>query len=781
MKRLSALMLALTMVLSSVVFSAASDLPFTDVKESDYYYDAVDWAFNTTPQVTDGTSATTFSPNRTCTRGQVVTFLWRAAGEPEPSSTENPFTDVKESDYFFKPVLWAVEKGITDGTSPTTFSPKNTCRNSHILTFIYRAVGEPNKTGADIWWQDAYNWADSAGLLTGTYSGSYDINSDCPRANVVEYLYRYASPTESGAPEEKPETPKDPEVPEAPKDPELPKEPEVPETARPLEIILQSTGGKIDWNTRRLALAVVVDGGAAPYTYQWSAGSDQIPDSDSNILHVTTAGNFRCAVTDAKGDTVTSAQIPVELSDIQPLIVAEHPRDTAYINGTMENFPCELSAKGGLGREPYYYQWYIVPYDYTKIDSKTVSLVDKALLYDSALKLDPAWGSTAVEPVLNVKAINIPSDQYYSYTTEVINRGPGDPETIPGESWYNRRDAGYYCVITDSEGSSVTTDTAIVEWWTEFHAEKPKMIVDREVGEFRGSKLTRRVSTKIFMDIDYKEKTFKYQWYKDGSPLSEGAGENKIWESYVSVPLSDPGTYWVVINDDPSMKSDDFVYFITGQPEDSIFDPGQKTELSVSVGAPGAAPFTYQWQRTDISNHIDVLSVKKSPLGDYYIWDKTEDMISGKTRWDDVKGGDGDVLSTGTKGVYRCKITDANGNVNYSDPVFVSEKLHVTGHPDYQPQTGDMSVSWEGGLGAYRVSVQKYAGAWSDYTTLCGYYAGEGMPAHIGPQLDYNINTNVAVVDMNNSYWKSEKGVYRMVVRDLFTGEVVYSDSTEVK
>ena len=68
----------------------------------------------------------------------------------------------------------------------------------------------------------------------------------------------------------------------------------------------------------------------------------------------------------------------------------------------------------------------------------------------------------------------------------------------------------------------------------------------------------------LILNIYYKEKTVKYQWYKDGSPLSEGAGENKIWESYVSVPLSDPGTYWVVINDDPSMKSDDFVYFIPG-------------------------------------------------------------------------------------------------------------------------------------------------------------------------------------------------------------------------
>ncbi|MBQ6261636.1 MAG: InlB B-repeat-containing protein, partial [Firmicutes bacterium] len=114
-------------------------IPFTDVYKSDYYYDAVVWAFNAEPQVTDGTSPTTFSPKNTCTRGQVVTFLWRVMGCPEPKTKNNPFADVKESDWFYKPVLWAVEQGITDGTSPTTFSPKTTCKNSHILTFIWRA------------------------------------------------------------------------------------------------------------------------------------------------------------------------------------------------------------------------------------------------------------------------------------------------------------------------------------------------------------------------------------------------------------------------------------------------------------------------------------------------------------------------------------------------------------------------------------------------------------------------------------------------------------------
>ncbi|MBR0523237.1 MAG: S-layer homology domain-containing protein, partial [Firmicutes bacterium] len=168
---------------------AEKTIPFTDVAKSDYFYDSVVWAFNSDPQITDGTSATTFSPAKTCTRGQVVTFLWRTMGCPEPKNSKNPFTDVKESDYFYKPVLWAVENGITDGTSATTFSPASTCRNSHILTFIWRTVGKPGETGEGSWYSDALNWANKIGMLEGSYTGKYDVNADCPRANVVYYLY----------------------------------------------------------------------------------------------------------------------------------------------------------------------------------------------------------------------------------------------------------------------------------------------------------------------------------------------------------------------------------------------------------------------------------------------------------------------------------------------------------------------------------------------------------------------------------------------------------------
>ena len=109
---------------------------FTDVAEGEYYYDAVAWAVAN--KITAGTSATTFSPNDGCTRGQVVTFLWRSAGEPEPTSSTNPFKDVKADDYFYKAVLWAVEKGITMGTDKTHFSPDDTCTRAQVVTFMFR-------------------------------------------------------------------------------------------------------------------------------------------------------------------------------------------------------------------------------------------------------------------------------------------------------------------------------------------------------------------------------------------------------------------------------------------------------------------------------------------------------------------------------------------------------------------------------------------------------------------------------------------------------------------
>ena len=116
--------------------SFVKENPFIDVPSDSYYKDAVDWAEKN--GITGGVSADAFAPDRICTRAQAVTFLWRAAGSPEPEITELPFADVPMDSYYFKAVRWAVENGITRGTTDTVFSPDLTCSRSHIVTFLYR-------------------------------------------------------------------------------------------------------------------------------------------------------------------------------------------------------------------------------------------------------------------------------------------------------------------------------------------------------------------------------------------------------------------------------------------------------------------------------------------------------------------------------------------------------------------------------------------------------------------------------------------------------------------
>ncbi len=163
--------------------------PFKDVSESDWFYEPVLWAYYAEPQVTVGISATRFGPESTVTRGQTVTFLWRAMGEPEPSITQNPFVDVKESDYFYKAVLWAVENNITVGVDDTHFVPGQTCSTAHIITFLYRTL-KPGEGGPLFgWYEIAGAWAAEHSLLDKT-GLTVDPKVNCPRAAVVTFLYR---------------------------------------------------------------------------------------------------------------------------------------------------------------------------------------------------------------------------------------------------------------------------------------------------------------------------------------------------------------------------------------------------------------------------------------------------------------------------------------------------------------------------------------------------------------------------------------------------------------
>ena len=170
--------------------------PFADVSANSYYYDAVQWAVKN--GITGGTSATTFSPDAPCTRAQAVTFLWRAAGSPAPSSTEMPFADVPTDAYYYNAVLWAVENGITGGTSTTTFSPDAPCSRGQIVAFLWRSKQSPmvaaenpfmDVNAAD-YYHNAVLWAAENSITGGTGANTFSPDAPCTRAQIVTFLYR---------------------------------------------------------------------------------------------------------------------------------------------------------------------------------------------------------------------------------------------------------------------------------------------------------------------------------------------------------------------------------------------------------------------------------------------------------------------------------------------------------------------------------------------------------------------------------------------------------------
>ena len=170
--------------------------PFTDVPAGSYYEDAVIWAVD--KGITTGTSATTFNPNGICTRAQAVTFLWRAAGSPAAKSSAMPFADVKAGSYYETAVLWAVENGITKGTSDTMFSPDATCSRAQIVAFLWRSEKSPAAGTANpfadvkstAYYADAVLWAVKEDITKGTTSTTFSPNADCTRAQIVTFLYR---------------------------------------------------------------------------------------------------------------------------------------------------------------------------------------------------------------------------------------------------------------------------------------------------------------------------------------------------------------------------------------------------------------------------------------------------------------------------------------------------------------------------------------------------------------------------------------------------------------
>jgi len=209
MKKIFALFLSLIITATTLIFIAYAggiDLPiiefdnktkFLDVQTTDYFFDSVSWAVKNS--ITEGTTESTFSPEETCTRGQAVTFLWRANGKPKASNTTNPFVDVAQGEYYYDAVLWAVEEGITSGTSENTFEPETTVTREMFVTFLWRCEGEQwcnnESQFIDVFESDYYfnaiKWAIKMEVTTGVDETHFGVGEACLRCQTVTFLYRF--------------------------------------------------------------------------------------------------------------------------------------------------------------------------------------------------------------------------------------------------------------------------------------------------------------------------------------------------------------------------------------------------------------------------------------------------------------------------------------------------------------------------------------------------------------------------------------------------------------
>ena len=206
-RRLVVLMLVIVLLFTCMGVTAKANSQFEDVKPGKWYYKAVMWAVEN--GVASGTSETTFSPNAVCTRGQIVTFLWKAAGSPNVDDVENPFADVSKKKYYYKPVLWAYSNQITSGTSPTTFSPNAECTRGQIVSFLWKAreaqvvdVDRSSFTDVKIgkYYEKPVYWAVMNGITGGVTNTEFEPNTACTRAQAVGFIYKCFSGVTSNTP-----------------------------------------------------------------------------------------------------------------------------------------------------------------------------------------------------------------------------------------------------------------------------------------------------------------------------------------------------------------------------------------------------------------------------------------------------------------------------------------------------------------------------------------------------------------------------------------------------
>ena len=493
MKRILSLILALLLLCAALPAVSADEPtnPFTDVGEEDYFYIPVVWAVYN--DITTGTSDTTFSPEAPCTRAQVVTFLWRTAASPKPQAMDNPFTDVAAGAYYYEAVLWAVENGITTGTSATTFSPDAPCTRAQVVTFLHRAFGSaPEKSenpfkdiAKGAYYYDAVLWAVERGITTGTSATTFGPNATCSRAQIVTFLYRSLYATGS------------------------------------LNIVSQPKFFYMTAYTQNAYFDIEISGGVAPYIYQISVHMDdevrygeyKVTENTRCTLGCGLTGKFfeeykelyaYLTVQDSSGAMVTSKPIP-----LYPEFSVSGEPEYYSLTSDRETAEFTIDVKGGNGS--YTYQW-VVEYDEGKefyappkssksrTDTFRHELLDSDfgpdhVIYVYCIITDVNGGEIRTDRIMVRPKLGIvkqPTDQQVMWfgdaaRFEIEIRGgmpgfhydwyaiiDGEPMKIEGgntinssymcsqfftEAELSKGNIPVYCVVTDSKGASVTSDT----------------------------------------------------------------------------------------------------------------------------------------------------------------------------------------------------------------------------------------------------------------------------------------------------------------------------------
>jgi len=355
-----AIVFALVAGLMPAVFAAS----FSDVPAGAWYAEPVSWAVEN--NITSGVGGGLFAPGNTCTRGQVVTFLWRSQGEPAPKSNENPFTDVKEGQYYYDAVLWAVEKGITTGLSATSFGPSSPCTRGQVVTFLWRALGKPAPKSMENpfddvsygqYYFDAVLWAVEQGITTGLDATTFGPGSPCTRGHVVTFLYR--SPDAEEDPNPNPDTDPDPgPSPDPGPNPDPGPRPDPGPSPDPepeeLSIAVQPKAQTVEYGETAL-LTVKASGGVEPYSYQWMVDGAAISGAVDAEYEAAESGSYSCVITDAEGSKIKSASAAVTVNPPadNSLHITKNP-----VGGEITGSYIRLTVEVSGGEKPYVYEWY---------------------------------------------------------------------------------------------------------------------------------------------------------------------------------------------------------------------------------------------------------------------------------------------------------------------------------------------------------------------------------------------------------------------------------------